>query len=75
MTSEIVVSNSFAFTLLLGAALFIGKSIYDLIKNEHLSKSEKVSLAFVISLLPIYGSFIFYMYAKNIYKAGRYLRN
>jgi hypothetical protein len=73
MSGEIAVSNSFAFTLFFGAALFLGKSIYDLIKSKSLSKSEKVLLALIISILPIYGSFIFYMYAKNIYNPGRHL--
>ena len=73
-SSEIQVSDSFAIVVLFGALIFVGKTIYDLIKSASLSHKEKTYLAFIICLLPIYGSFIFYFYLKSNYGAGKKLR-
>jgi hypothetical protein len=75
MSSEISVSNSFALIVLFGAILFIGKSIYDLIKSKCLSSREKTYLAFLIIIIPVYGSLMFYMHEKNNGNSGRFLRN
>lgn len=75
MNSEITVSNSFAIVVLFGGVLFLGKSVYDLIKSNNLSRAEKVKLAFCISIIPIYGSLVFYMYEKNKRHLSKQLGN
>ena len=69
------VSNEFAFAFFSGAFLFVGKSMYDLFKEKNLNQSEKVILALIISLGPIYGSGLFYFYKMNLYKPGRMIFN
>lgn len=59
--NEIAVSNSFVIVILFAALLFLGKSMYDLIKSKHLSLREKTNLAFVIVIIPVYGSVILYI--------------
>jgi divalent metal cation (Fe/Co/Zn/Cd) transporter len=75
MNSEIIVSNSFALIIFFGAILFIGKSIYDLVKSKQLSSREKTYLAFLIAIIPVYGSLMFYMYERNNRNSGRFLTN
>ena len=74
MNSEVVVSNSFALIVLFGALLFLSKSVYDLIKSKNLTNKEKTNLSFLIALLPIFGSCIFYFYQSNVYRANRKLK-
>lgn len=67
-SSEIAVSNEVGYLILFGAMLFLAKSIYDLIKSKKLSRREKVNLSFIIAIIPIYGSIIFYFYEGNFRK-------
>ena len=67
-SSEIAVSNEVGYLILFGAMLFLAKSIYDLIKSKKLSRREKVNLSFIIAIIPIYGSIIFYFYESNFRK-------
>lgn len=69
--SSIAVSDTFAFVFIGAVLLFIGKTMYDLIKSKHLSSREKTNFAFIISLVPVIGSMLFYAYESNVYQNNR----
>lgn len=74
MNNEIAFSNLFALIVFFAAFLFLIKSVYDLIKSKTLTNKEKTNLSFLIVLVPILGSGIFYLYQSNVYRASRTLR-
>ncbi|MGF1924061.1 MAG: hypothetical protein ACQUHE_07765 [Bacteroidia bacterium] len=65
------VSDSFAIGFFLMVLLFVGKSVYDLINSKHLTSREKTNMAFIISLVPIIGSILFYSYQSAVYRNNR----
>ena len=69
--SSIAVSDTFAFVILVGFFLFMGKSMYDLVRSKSLSSREKTYFAFIISLIPVFGSILYYIYERNSYRNNR----
>jgi len=52
----------FILSLFLLAISFIISSAIELYKSKKLSTKEKVNMAFVLSLMPVLGSIVFYIY-------------
>jgi len=58
--------NILAILFLLAIVAYIGKSIFDLVRHQTLTQREKANLAFLITLIPLFGSIVFYFYASRI---------
>jgi hypothetical protein len=74
-STEIAVSNAFGYSIIFGAILFLAKSIYDLVRSKKLSKRQKVNLSFIIAIIPIYGSVVFYFYESNFGSVTNFFNN
>jgi|GEM_PF-3178543 len=49
-------------TIFVALALYVGKSLYDLVTNPVLSQREKTNASYIIVMLPVAGSMWFYHY-------------
>lgn len=57
--------------ILVFVLIFMVKSGFDIYYSKTLLKSEKVNLAFLIVIIPVLGSIVFYVYQRHKYLVMR----